>query len=59
MKGNIAAIVLVLVGAFWLLSNLGIINISLTELIKVWWPVILIALGVGMFLTPGDSKKKD
>ena len=59
MKGNFAAIVLIAVGLFWLLSNLGVINISLTELLKVWWPLILIAAGAALFFTPGDAKKKD
>jgi hypothetical protein len=58
MRGNVAAIVLVLVGTFFLLSNLGLIDISLTQLIKTWWPIILIAVGVSLFFTP-DKQKKD
>ena len=50
MKGNVAAIVLILLGSFFLLSNLGLINISLAELFKTWWPVILIAVGASMLL---------
>lgn len=57
MKGNVAAIVLVSVGTFFLLSNLGLINISLTELLKTWWPLILIAVGVSLFFTNKDSRK--
>ncbi|MFN4121476.1 LiaI-LiaF-like domain-containing protein [Acidovorax sp.] len=57
MKGNIAAIVLVVLGAFFLLSNLGLIDISLREVLRVWWPVALIALGVALFFTPGDKRK--
>ena len=58
MRGNVGAIVLILVGAFFLLSNLGLLNISLRELIATWWPLILILLGVGMFFTPGDRRRK-
>lgn len=58
MRGNVAAIVLVLVGTFFLLSNLGWIDISLTQLIKVWWPILLIAVGVSLFFAP-DRPKKD
>ncbi len=58
MRGNIGAIVLILVGAFFLASNLGLVNVSLRELISTWWPLILIVLGVGMFLTPGDRRRK-
>ena len=58
MRGNIGAIVLILVGAFFLLSNPGLLNISLRELIATWWPLILILLGIGMFLSPGDRRRK-
>ena len=57
MKGNLGAIVLVLVGIFFLLTNLGYVNVSLMQLLKTWWPVILIAVGVGMFVMPDSDKK--
>jgi hypothetical protein len=56
MKGNFAATVLVLVGSYFLLSNLGLIQVSFREIISVWWPVVLIAVGVSMFFTPGGKK---
>ncbi|MCA0324298.1 MAG: DUF5668 domain-containing protein [Proteobacteria bacterium] len=58
MRGNIGAIILILVGAFFLLSNLGLMTVNLRELISTWWPLILIALGIGMFLSPGDRRRK-
>ena len=57
MRGNVAAIVLILAGSFMLLTNLGVIDISLRELLRTWWPQILIAVGVGLFLTPERIKK--
>ena len=54
---TIAAIVLVVLGVFFLLTNLGLISISLRELLRVWWPVALIAVGLALFFTPGDKKK--
>ena len=57
MKGNIAAIVLVVLVVFFLLTNLGLISISLRELLRVWWPVALIAVGVALFFTPGNKSK--
>jgi len=57
MRGNVAAIVLILAGSFMLLTNLGVIDISLRELLRTWWPLILIAVGVGLFLTPERIKK--
>lgn len=57
MKGNFAAIVLILVGSYFLLSNLGLLNISMREIIATWWPAILIGLGISMLFTRG--KKSD
>ena len=57
MKGNVAAIVLVLLGSFFLLNNLGLLNISLAELFKTWWPLILIAVGLALFFTNRGDKK--
>ena len=57
MKGNVAAITLILFGAFFLLSNLGLINVSLAELFKTWWPAILIVIGVSLLFTPNNRKK--
>lgn len=56
MKGNVAAIVLIAVGTFFLLTNLGLLNISLAALLKTWWPAILIALGISMFALPNGKK---
>ena len=56
MKGNVAATVLVSLGTFFLLTNLRVINVSLAELLKTWWPLILIAVGVMLFLTPNGKK---
>ncbi len=57
MRGHFAAIVLVVLGVFFLLNNLNLINISLMQVIKTWWPVGLIALGLSMFFTPGGRGK--
>ncbi len=57
MKGNVAAIALIAFGTFFLLSNLGLVNVSLAELFRIWWPAILIAVGVAMFFTPNNRNK--
>lgn len=56
MKGHFAAIALILVGTFFLLSNLGVITVSLGEILRVWWPAILIAVGLSLFFTPNGKK---
>jgi hypothetical protein len=54
MKGNFAAIVLIVIGVVILLRNLGMLNFNFVEVIGVWWPVVLIALGAGLFLMPKE-----
>ena len=53
MRGNVAAIVLIVIGSFFLLTNLGLIDISLRQIFRTWWPLILIAVGISLFFTPG------
>lgn len=56
VKGNVAALVLIGVGVFFLLTNLGLINVSLMELLRTWWPLILIAVGVSLLFAPDKRK---
>jgi energy-converting hydrogenase Eha subunit C len=47
----IAAIALIIIGSLLLLSNLGYLKIAnVAELVHTWWPLILIAVGISMFL---------
>ncbi len=61
MKGNLGAMVLIVIGALALAINLGLIELDIARLLRTWWPVLLILLGIGMFLTPGtdDRRKRD
>lgn len=56
VKGNVAALVLIGVGAFFLLTNLGLINVSLMQVLRTWWPLILIAVGVSLLFAPDKRK---
>ncbi len=47
MRPNAAGIILIVVGVLFLMSNLGF-NVHLGELFATWWPLALIAVGVGM-----------
>lgn len=49
-KSVIAPVVLIVVGAFFLLSNLGLLPQHLGPLLARWWPLILIVVGVSMLL---------
>jgi len=58
MRGNFAAIVLVLLGSFFLLNNLELIDVSLFQLFRIWWPLILIVVGVMLFFAPDRHDRK-
>jgi len=47
MKKSIGiSIFLIAIGVVFLLDNLDVINISVSDLIRTYWPVILIWMGV-------------
>ena len=51
MKKSIGiSIFLIVIGVVFLLDNLNYINISVSELIKTYWPVILIWMGIEKLL---------
>lgn len=51
MKKNIGiSVLLIAIGVTFLLDNLNYINISVAELIKIYWPVILIWMGIEKLL---------
>lgn len=57
MKGHFAAIALIVIGAIALGVNLDLFELDLVALIKKWWPLVLIGLGVGLFFTPDDRSR--
>ena len=51
MKKSIGiSVLLIAIGVVFLLDNLNYINISVAELIKIYWPVILIWMGIEKLL---------
>ena len=47
MKKSIGiAILLIVIGVVFLLDNLDYVNISVAELIRTYWPIILIWMGI-------------
>jgi hypothetical protein len=57
MKGNFAAIVLTLIGVVALAVNLDLFQLDVVALLRKWWPLALIAVGLALFFTPGDGGK--
>jgi len=51
------AIALILVGAIFLLINLGILPVrELKALLAQWWPLILILIGAWMLVRPQRNR---
>jgi hypothetical protein len=48
-RSRTGAIVLIIVGALFLMSNLGLIP-QIGPLLRQWWPLILIVVGVVMLV---------
>ncbi|HTR57839.1 MAG TPA: DUF5668 domain-containing protein [Casimicrobiaceae bacterium] len=48
-RSRTGALVLIIVGTLFLLSNLGLIP-QLGPLLRQWWPLILIVVGVVMLV---------
>ena len=59
MKGNFAAIALTLIGVIALAVNLDLLQFDLVALLRKWWPLALIAVGVALFFTPDDGGRKN
>ena len=59
-KGKSIGILFIALGLIFLLNNLNLIEVSLAELIRVYWPVILIWIGIDRLLRKSiNEDKKD
>lgn len=57
-KGTGIGIFFIVLGLLFLLNNLELLDISLGEIIRVYWPVILIWLGVDKLLRRDEKSKE-
>ncbi|MAD50042.1 MAG: hypothetical protein CMC95_01900 [Flavobacteriales bacterium] len=57
-KGKSIGLLFIILGLLFLLNNLNLIEISLAELIRVYWPIILIWIGVDKLVRTTISKDK-
>jgi hypothetical protein len=58
LKGNSIGILFIVLGLLFLLNNLILIEVSLAEIVRVYWPIILIWIGVDKLLRKTISKDK-
>ena len=54
-KGKTIGIVLIVIGVLFLLNNLNLIKVSIVEIIRVYWPLILIWIGVDKLLSKSEK----
>jgi len=50
------ALILIAIGLLFLASNLGLIKGSIGMVFATWWPLIPLAIGIGMLLGRGSNK---
>tara|TARA_B100002052_G_C15800007_1_gene560627 strand:- start:286 stop:471 length:186 start_codon:yes stop_codon:yes gene_type:complete len=59
-KGKSIGILFIVLGLIFLLNNLKLIEVSIAEIIRVYWPVILIWIGVDKVIRKSINEgKKD
>ncbi|MBF45417.1 MAG: hypothetical protein CMD38_03915 [Flavobacteriales bacterium] len=60
LKGKSIGILFIVLGVIFLLNNLNFIEVSLAELIRIYWPIILIWIGIDKLLRKSiNQDKKD
>ena len=59
-KGKSIGILFIVLGVIFLMNNLNIIEVSLSEIIRVYWPLILIWIGLDKLIRKTiNQDKKD
>lgn len=57
-KGIGIGVLFIVIGLLFLLNNLELLDISIGELIRVYWPLILIWLGIDKLLRKEKKEGK-
>ena len=56
-KGKSIGILFIILGLLFLANNLELIKVSIVELIRVYWPVILIWIGIDKLISNTSESK--
>ena len=56
-KGKSIGILFIILGLLFLANNLDLIKVSIVELIRVYWPLILIWIGVDKLISKSFENK--
>ena len=57
IKGKSIGIIFIILGLLFLANNLDLIKVSIVELIRVYWPVILIWIGIDKLISNTSESK--
>jgi uncharacterized integral membrane protein len=56
-KGKSIGILFIILGLLFLANNLDLIKVSIVELIRVYWPLILIWIGIDKLISKSSEDK--
>lgn len=56
-KGKSIGILFIIIGLLFLANNLDLIKVSIVELIRVYWPIILIWIGIDKLISKSSEDK--
>ena len=56
-KGKSMGILFIILGLLFLANNLDLIKVSIVELIRVYWPIILIWIGIDKLISKSSEDK--
>jgi len=56
-KGKSIGILFIILGLLFLANNLELIKVSIVELIRVYWPIILIWIGIDKLISKSSEHK--
>ena len=56
-KGKSIGILFIILGLLFLANNLDLIKVSIVELIRVYWPLILIWIGIDKLISNTSEGK--
>jgi hypothetical protein len=56
-KGKSIGILFIILGLLFLANNLDLIKVSIVELIRVYWPLILVWIGIDKLISKSSENK--
>ena len=54
-RGKSIGILFIIIGLLFLANNLDLIKVSIVELIRVYWPIILIWIGIDKLISKSSG----